>query len=68
MTAQKRGLGRGLEALLFDSSSKEAEPVVLVKAIQTESTNLLKEAEALKDLLDDFEILVRNSNIDKPTL
>jgi hypothetical protein len=68
MTAQKRGLGRGLEALLFDSSSKETESVVLVKAIQTESTNLLKEAEALKALLDDFEILVRNSNIDKPTL
>ncbi|MFI3220138.1 MAG: hypothetical protein QX189_13635 [Methylococcales bacterium] len=72
MTAQKRGLGRGLEALLIDVSTQEitqlSSTTVLVKAIQTENTNLIKEAEALKVLLDDFETLVRTLNIDKPTL
>lgn len=84
MTAQKRGLGRGLEALLVDVSK----PVVLkdsvqrpiptiadeqtviaavslMKAIQKENANLMKEVEALKELLDDFETLVQNLNIDK---
>jgi ParB-like chromosome segregation protein Spo0J len=68
MTTQKRGLGRGLEALLVDVSAKETRSAVLVKAIQTENANLIKEAEALKVLLDDFETLVRNLNIDKSTL
>jgi ParB-like chromosome segregation protein Spo0J len=68
MMTQKRGLGRGLEALLVDVSAKETRSTVLVKAIQTENANLIKEAEALKVLLDDFETLVRNLNIDKPTL
>ena len=72
MTAQKRGLGRGLEALLVDVSTQEtvqlSSTTVLVKAIQTENANLIKEAEALKVLLDDFETLVRTLNIDKPTL
>ncbi|MEI6705713.1 MAG: hypothetical protein WCK96_01115 [Methylococcales bacterium] len=68
MTAQKRGLGRGLEALLVDVFTKETEPAVFVKAIQTENANLIKEAEVLKALLDDFETLVRTLNIDKPTL
>ncbi len=69
MNVQKRGLGRGLEALLVDVSSKEAEQLnsnaLLVKAIQTENANLIHEAEALKAMLDDFEILVRNFNQDK---
>lgn len=70
MTAQKRGLGRGLEALLVDvSTHKETEQLsstaILVQAIHTENANLIKEAEALKALLEDFEILVRNFNIDK---
>ncbi len=72
MTAQKRGLGRGLEALLVDVSTQEtvqlSSTTVLVKAIQTENANLIKEAEALKVLLDDFETLVRTLNIDKSTL
>ena len=72
MTAQKRGLGRGLEALLIDVSTQEitqlSSTTVLVKAIQTENANLIKEAEVLKALLDDFETLVRTLNIDKPTL
>jgi hypothetical protein len=67
MNAQKRGLGRGLEALLVDVSNKET-PTASVKTIQTENANLLKEAEVLKALLDDFETLVSNLNIDKPTL
>ena len=82
MTAQKRGLGRGLEALLVDVNAavklKETAPVkltdehaaistiALMKAIQKENANLVKEVEALKDLLDDFEALVRNLNVDQP--
>lgn len=85
MTAQKRGLGRGLEALLVDVSTpnkvKESiqlpvrtklsdenaaiSTIALMKAIQKENANLVKEVEALKDLLDDFEALVRNLNVDK---
>jgi hypothetical protein len=68
MNAQKRGLGRGLEALLVDVSSKKTPATASVKTIQTENANLLKEAEVLKALLDDFETLVSNLNIDKPTL
>ena len=69
MTAQKRGLGRGLEALLVDVNNKEIdEPfnstALLVKVIQTENANLIREAESLKALLDDFETLVRNFNVD----
>jgi ParB-like chromosome segregation protein Spo0J len=68
MTAQKRGLGRGLEALLADVSTKEDQQLVsttkLIKAIQTENANLIEEAQALKLLLDDFEALVRNLNVD----
>jgi hypothetical protein len=90
MTAQKRGLGRGLEALLVDVSTPvpvdkegvqppQTQPdsnalddnavistVALIKAIQKENANLVKEVEALKNLLDDFEALVRNLNVDKP--
>ncbi|MCX7068704.1 MAG: hypothetical protein NTW85_13580 [Methylococcales bacterium] len=72
MTAQKRGLGRGLEALLVDVSTQETAQLsstsVLVKAIQTENANLIKEADVLKALLEDFETLVRTLNIDKPTI
>jgi DNA anti-recombination protein RmuC len=69
MNVQKRGLGRGLEALLVDVSHKETEPLnstdLLVKAIQTENANLIQEAEALKSMLDDFETMVRNFNLDR---
>jgi cell fate (sporulation/competence/biofilm development) regulator YmcA (YheA/YmcA/DUF963 family) len=84
MTAQKRGLGRGLEALLVDVSKPVMTQdslqrpsaniadeqtviaaVTLMKAIQKENANLIKEVEALKELLEDFETLVRNLNIDK---
>ncbi len=64
MTTQKRGLGRGLEALL-NKENKEATPnTALIQAIQTENNNLIKETEELKALLDDFEILVSNLNTD----
>jgi hypothetical protein len=69
MNVQKRGLGRGLEALLVNVSGKETEQLdstdLLVKAIQTENANLIHEAEALKVMLDDFELLVRQFNQDK---
>ncbi|MFZ2169671.1 MAG: hypothetical protein WAW61_08550 [Methylococcaceae bacterium] len=75
MTLQKRGLGRGLEVLLADSSSLGAlqqEPVVidkiddrtamaqmLIENIQRERVRLLEEVEALKSLLDEFESSIR---------
>lgn len=75
MTLQKRGLGRGLEVLLADSSSLEGlqqEPVAiekvdnrtvmaqkLIENIQREHVRLLEEAEALKSLLDEFESIIR---------
>ncbi|CAG1022071.1 hypothetical protein DOJK_01420 [Patescibacteria group bacterium] len=69
MTTQKRGLGRGLEALLVDVNNKETEEqfnstALLVKVIQTENANLIREAETLKAMLDDFETLVRNFNVE----
>ena len=68
MNTPKRGLGRGLEALLIDVNQKEAEEqfnstALLVKVIQTENANLIREAENLKALLDDFETLVREFEI-----
>lgn len=68
MTMQKRGLGRGLEALLIDVNQKEAEEqfnstALLVKVIQTENANLIREAEHLKAMLDDFETLVREFKV-----
>jgi hypothetical protein len=66
MTAQKRGLGRGLEALLVDVSNKDPSPTAVPdQAIHAENANLLKEAEALEALIKDFEILVSNLNIEK---
>jgi ParB-like chromosome segregation protein Spo0J len=75
MTLQKRGLGRGLEVLLADSSALKGlqqEPVAIAKMddrtvkaqklienIQREHARLLEEAEALKSLLDEFESIIR---------
>jgi ParB-like chromosome segregation protein Spo0J len=72
MTLKKRGLGRGLEALLVDVSTKQEVPVIikemdereamaitLIETIQNENLNLLQEAEALKMLIDEFEAMVR---------
>lgn len=68
MTAQKRGLGRGLDALLVDVPNKVTEQFnptsVLVQVIQQENAKLIQEAENLNALLADFEILVRNLNLD----
>ncbi len=64
MTTKKRGLGRGLEALLVDVSDNTAnqQSVIaqtLIETLQRENHNLLQEARALKELLGDFEVLVR---------
>jgi hypothetical protein len=92
MTLKKRGLGRGLEALLADDSAKEeqyrqqirkteegkdaaiwttpeavtgkaedrsAMVVALFKNIQRENRILLEEAESLRQLIAEFELLVR---------
>ena len=75
MTLQKRGLGRGLEVLLADSSALEGlqqDPVAiekidgrtvmaqkLIENIQRDHVRLLEEAEALKSLLDEFESIIR---------
>ena len=81
MTLRKRGLGRGLEALLVDVADKE-EPVAvgdgkkakmqtkavddrtavvleLFKNLQREHLVLLEEAEALRKLVEEFELIVR---------
>ena len=69
MNTQKRGLGRGLEALLVDiQHHKETEEqfnstALLVKVIQTENANLIREAENLKAMLEDFETMVREFNV-----
>ncbi|MCK9396569.1 MAG: hypothetical protein M0Q44_13380 [Methylobacter sp.] len=85
MTLRKRGLGRGLEALLADDSGQEenhqpvrdmpqgeAQPaavaeldkqtamvVAFFKGIQKEHQTLLEEAENLRQLIEDFESIIR---------
>ena len=92
MTLKKRGLGRGLEALLADDSAKQeqhrsqntqssdyrpakdvtqeqmqaieadgrsAMVIALFKNIQRENRILLEEAESLRQLIVEFESLVR---------
>jgi len=98
MTLKKRGLGRGLEALLVDVSTsddrhqqtlptdtlqrghdlppdamnseelqiinKMADPetvaLALIETLQQENLNLLQEAVALRQLVDEFEAMVRH--------
>ena len=94
MTVKKRGLGRGLEALLVDVSAKEdktslhhgnlppdtmnsdelqkvssavnkitdAEIVALalIETMHQENLNLLQEAVALKELVDEFAAMIRH--------
>jgi len=74
MNLPKRGLGRGLEALLADVSgsgkSKKISPAdikeldgqalqTVYENIQMEKLALLKEAEALKTLIAEFESIIR---------
>jgi iron-sulfur cluster repair protein YtfE (RIC family) len=73
MALIKRGLGRGLETLLAGVSSLaglQQEPVdskkvddqstqTLIEHIELESHNLLKEAEALRSLIDKLESIIR---------
>ncbi|TAL43340.1 MAG: hypothetical protein EPN89_15945 [Methylovulum sp.] len=73
MSLKKRGLGRGLEVLLADTSSHgdaqqvtvaidehHDEPASLLQEhLQQEQLNLLQEAEALKHLIDEFELIIR---------
>ena len=94
MTVKKRGLGRGLEALLVDVSAKEdkaslhhgnlpsdtmnsdelqkapgtinkitdAEIVALalIETMHQENINLLQEAIALRELVDEFAAMIRH--------
>ncbi|MFI3186948.1 MAG: hypothetical protein QX198_13330 [Methylococcaceae bacterium] len=91
MSLKKRGLGRGLEALLADESAREEQPqtthsvdyppakemaqdklqlieqtedrsatvLALFKNIQRENRILLEEAESLRQLIAEFESIVR---------
>ena len=93
MNLKKRGLGRGLEALLVDVSAKEDRPflhhgnhlppdamnsaelaaptiinkitdpeavaLALIETLQQENLNLLQEAVVLRQLVDEFETMVR---------
>lgn len=70
----KRGLGRGLEALLTDMPAKpatnkqsnkaDARPV---RAVRQENSHLLQEAEALKTLLEELENVLSDFNPDSRT-
>ncbi|MDD5271821.1 MAG: hypothetical protein PHU14_03790 [Methylovulum sp.] len=69
----KRGLGRGLDELLADTSSmealqvrpsatddgKDAERAAAEANLNDERAQLLKEAEALRILMLEFELLIR---------
>jgi hypothetical protein len=73
MALIKRGLGRGLETLLADVAAltgpqqdsvgiKKAEDQstqALIERIEMENHNLLKEAEALRSLIDELEAIIR---------
>lgn len=72
-TPTKRGLGRGLEALLTDMPAKSAADkpsikadAVPVQAIRQENSHLLQEAEALKALLEELENVLGDFNSDSP--
>ncbi len=100
MNIKKRGLGRGLEALLVNVSDKEEAPTIdilqpsneqleheipitsasfdplqqestsfammhypdalaLIESLQKEKLNLLQEVESLKQLINDFDTMIR---------
>ena len=75
LTEKKRGLGRGLEVLLADTQSMDALHSTSVNpaeqgkpaentqtsndALRTECLQLLKEAEALRILMLEFELIIR---------
>jgi hypothetical protein len=73
MALIKRGLGRGLETLLAGVSGLaglQQVPVdikkeddqstqTLIERIEMENHNLLKEAEALRSLIDELESIIR---------
>jgi hypothetical protein len=62
MTVKKRGLGRGLEALLVDVPEHQAAQSIiaqsLIEALQQENRRLLQEAQMLNELLSEFEALL----------
>ena len=90
MTLKKRGLGRGLEALLVDVAAGEdrqpadasqqrgrhlssdamnaddsrktadPEPLALIETLKQENLMLLQEVAVLRQLLDEFETMVRH--------
>ncbi|CAD6871781.1 hypothetical protein [Methylomonas fluvii] len=69
----KRGLGRGLEALLIDMPAKSAADkpsikadAVPVRVVRQENSDLLQEAEALKSLLEELENVLSDFNPDSP--
>ncbi|WP_026602357.1 hypothetical protein [Methylomonas sp. 11b] len=70
----KRGLGRGLEALLTDMPAKPVTDkqrikadAVPVRAVRQENSHVLQEAEALKTLLEELENVLSDFNPDSPT-
>ncbi|WP_171696705.1 hypothetical protein [Methylomonas sp. ZR1] len=67
----KRGLGRGLEALLTDMPAKSAADKPSIKAetvpgpaVRGENSDLLQEAEVLKTLLEELENALSDFNPD----
>ena len=60
MTLKKRGLGRGLEALLAEDSVKEEPEPVSVATNKDDHHSLQQEAEDLRKLIEDIESMVRD--------
>ena len=77
MTLKKRGLGRGLESLLADTTTLELVPPssqdidglnnqaeiaqTLITHLRRENQQLIEEAENLRNLLEAFEAIVQST-------
>jgi hypothetical protein len=62
MSLKKRGLGRGLEVLLADTENNNEDDKAAAQfmaSLNQERQNLLQEAEAVKDFLEQLEEIIR---------
>jgi hypothetical protein len=62
MSLKKRGLGRGLELLLADTENNNEDDKAAAQfmaSLNQERQNLLQEAEAVKDFLEQLEEIIR---------
>jgi hypothetical protein len=62
MSLKKRGLGRGLEVLLADTENNNEDDKAAAQfmaSLNQERQNLLQEAEAVKDFIEQLEEIIR---------